>query len=184
MKNTFNIIKNESLEIIKTIKGKSLKGISIDYGDQLNHTLSQMVVLHMENDTVSFWTTEIENRPDEYPDLAEITVQKETEEHLKFLTERLVRFDICQKIVSIEEIIEHVTITEPEEQPFILTNTKAIIIHFDEKKLIMEKDCYWFECWSVTLLPKGEDYTFYDEWKEKADDDPATYQVTMEHQFI
>lgn len=205
MKNTMNIIPNTSIEFLTELKGawihevyvecSSLVGKGEVYSDNkmqkrtistgiFDHLLTQMVVLHTRDHDFSFWTTEIENRPNEYPDLALVEVMKDPPSRFESQIARLASYPANAKIRTMEILNEHVQITEPGEQPFILTNTKAIIIHFDDKKIVLEKDCYWSECWAVTLLPNDAEYVFYDEWKEKADDDFAEYQVTMEHQFI
>lgn len=43
----------------------------------LAHALSQMVILHLSNEDISIWSEEVENRPDEYPDLARVCVFSE-----------------------------------------------------------------------------------------------------------
>ena len=184
MKNTMNVLKDDSLAVLRDIKNATLKGISIDYGDELEHTLSQMVVLHFQGFEVSLWTIEKENRPDEYPDLAEILVQKEMQIPSESQGASLVFFKINKKINNIEELIEHVTIQEPGEHPFTLTNTKALLFHLEKGTLVLEKDCYWSECWSVTLLENQDTYALYNQWEKRDVNDQTTYSVTIDHLSI
>lgn len=184
MKDTNNRIHPQYTEILETLKGKKLEKVSIDYGDSLNHSLSQFVILHLPNESISLWSTEKQNCPDEYPDLAEISVCKETEEQRTPSELQLVSFPINETIKTIEEVIETVAITEPGKKSFAFTNTKAIIIHCDQSTLFLEKTCYWSEVWTITLQPKEANYTFYNEWNDVEKDDLTAYNVTLEHHQI
>ena len=105
-------------------------------------------------------------------------------ERFKSQQQYYVSFQCNSIIQQIEIVNEHVTITESNSSSFILTNTKAIIIHLSGGKLILEKDCVWSEFWYISLLNAEDEYTFYNQWDEKADDDKTTYQVTLERYFI
>ena len=41
MKNTYNIIQDASVEILRQLKGQQVEGISVEQTDTLEHTLSQ-----------------------------------------------------------------------------------------------------------------------------------------------
>ena len=53
MKNTYNIIPDASVEILRQLRGRLVEGISVEQTDTLEHTLSQMVILHLSNFAVS-----------------------------------------------------------------------------------------------------------------------------------
>lgn len=202
MKNTTNVISAKDEELLRSIKGARIVEISIARSalawrminedeqepvldaSSLDHLCSQMVVLHLENEVISFWTTEIANRKDEYPDLAHVDVIKDSQDRFNSLQCHYVSWH-CDRIVQKVEIInEKVKIMEPNALPFILSNTKAIIVHFSNGKIVMEKECVWSETWQITFLNENAEYAFYDQWRESADDDKASYQVTLERYLI
>ena len=50
MKDTYNIIPDASVEILRQLKGQMVEGISVEQTETLEHTLSQMVILHLSNE--------------------------------------------------------------------------------------------------------------------------------------
>ena len=52
MKDTYNIIPDASVEILRQLKGQMVEGISVEQTETLEHTLSQMVILHLYNEEV------------------------------------------------------------------------------------------------------------------------------------
>jgi len=184
MKNTSNIITETSVEILRQLKGQHVEGISVEQTDTLEHTLSQMVILHLTNEDISVWSEEIENRPDEYPDLARICAFREQKGRWDSLGERLMRFPLGETVDSVELTTDTVTIEEKNQSPFILTNTKGIAIKFGSQTLWLEKSCYWSEVLDVTLTPNSEAYEFRDEWSSIAEDDDTIYHSKTEHQTI
>ncbi len=184
MKDTYNIIPNTSVDTLRQLKGQMVEGISVEHTNSLEHTLSQMVILHLSQGDVSIWSEEVENRPDEYPDLAQVGVFSEQKGHWNSLGERLVRFPLSETVDSVELITDTVTIQEKNQAPFILVNTKGIAIKFGSKTLWLEKGCYWSEVWEVTLVPKSDVYVFRDEWASSAADDDTIYQSKTEYQAI
>ena len=101
MKNTYNIISDASVEILRQLKGQQVEDISVEQTDTLEHALPQMVILHLPNEDISIWSEEIENRPDEYPDLAQVCVFREQKGRWDSLGERLVRFPLGETVDSI-----------------------------------------------------------------------------------
>ena len=184
MKNTNNIIPDASVEILRQLKGRQLESISVEQTDTLEHALSQMVILHLLNEDISIWSEEIENRPDEYPDLAQICVFREQKGRWDSLGGRLKHFPLGETVDSVELITDTVTIQEKNQSPFILANTKGIAIRFASKTLWLEKGCYWSEVLEVTLSHHSEAYAFKDEWSSPADEDDAIYQSKTQRQEI
>ncbi len=183
MKNTYNIIPDASVEILRQLRGRLVEGISVEQTDTLEHTLSQMVILLLSNEDISIWSEEVENRPDEYPDLAQICVFREQKGRWDSLGNRLVRFPLGETVDSVELITDTVTIQEKKQSPFILANTKGIAIRFGSKTLWLEKG-YWTGVLEVTLASNSEAYSFRDEWSSHADDDDTIYQSKTERRGI
>ena len=161
-----------------------MEGISVEQTDTLEHTLSQMVILHLSNEDISIWSEGVENRPDEYPDLAQICVFREQKGRWDSLGNRLVRFPLGETVDSVELITDTVTIQEKRQSPFILANTKGIAIRFGSKTLWLEKGCYWSEVLEITLASNSEAYEFRDEWSSHADDDDTIYLSKTERRGI
>ena len=184
MKDTNNIIPDSSVEILRQLKGQRVDGISVELSSTLEHTLSQMVILHLSKEDISIWSEAVENRSDEYPDLAQVCVFREQKGRWDSLGERLVQIPLGETVESVEIITESVTIHEKNKRPFILSNTKGIAISFASNTLWLEKGCVWSEVLEVTLSPKNEEYVFHDEWAVPADDDDTAYQTKTERHMI
>ena len=184
MKDTYNIIPDASVEILRQLKGQMVEGISVEQTETLEHTLSQMVILHLSNEDISIWSNEVKNRQNEYPDLAQVCVFREQKGRWDSLGERLARFPLGATVDSVEVITDTVTIHEKNQAPFSLVNTKGIAMRLGSKTLWLEKGCYWSEVLEVTLTPNPEAYAFRNEWSSPADDDDTIYQSKTEHQMI
>ena len=184
MKDTDNTVSNTVEEILCQLKGQLVESISVERSSALDHTISQMVILHLPQKDISIWSEEVENRPDEYPDLAQISVYREPKGCWDSLGERLVLFPLGEVVDSVELITDIVTIKEKAQSPFHLFNTRGIAVKFGSKTLWLEKEYVWSEVLKVTLAPRSEAYVFQNEWTVPVDDDETTYQSETERRTI
>ncbi len=200
MRDTFNVIPESSKELLRTLEGKKIDLVSLDRvaligtgfydsyiespdfpidSSYVERLLTQQLTLQTQKLTLSLLTTEIANREDEYPDLALVEAHASSPEQLSNQCDDLASFTLGETVQDIEIVDERVVINKSGSAPFTFTNTKAIIIHCDTRKVIAEKNCFWAECWTVSILPKDTAYDFFNQWTEKPEDDPATYQMTL-----
>lgn len=184
MKDTCNVIPKEALEVLRELKGKHVTGISVEHTLSLEHSLSQMVILHLADKDVSIWSEEVEPRPDEYPDLAQVGVYSDVKGHWDSLGDRVTHFPLDAVVEAVEVITDTVTIQEKNDHSFVLVNTKGIVIRFGTETLWLEKCCYWSEVWETTLIPNSDEYIFRNEWASVADDDAASYIAKTEQRVI
>ena len=184
MKDTVNILSEESVNLLRQMRGKRLNSLFIDNAQPLERALSQMIICDVSGKTFGIWSEEQPNRRNEYPDLARLVVLSYDKKIAQGFHETLHKVEFGQLIESIEVVTDEVEIIPYVENPFKLINTRAIVIHLEQKCIVIEKMCHWSEFLEVSIYTKQSLRFFSEEWSTPTEENSEKYVVNTKFEKV